>query len=72
MGPSHNDIGGQPDCSRAPFPCINGVYGYLGYPTAWFMDRLQGDSYAHGAFVNSTGEMFSQITNWGNVASNIQ
>jgi hypothetical protein len=72
VGPSHNDIGGQPDCSRAPVPCINGVYGYLGYPTAWFMDRLQGDTYAHGAFVNSTGEIFSEITNWENVASNIQ
>ena len=70
-GPSHNDLGGQPDCSQAPFPCINGVYGYLGYPTAWFMDRLQGDAYAHGAFVNPTGEMFSETTNWEHVASNI-
>jgi hypothetical protein len=49
----------------------NNVYGYLGYPTAWFMDRLQGDTYAHGAFVNSTGEMFSETTNWQYVASNI-
>ena len=71
IGPTHNDLGGQPDCSQAPFPCINGVYGYLGYPTAWFMDRLQGDTYAHGAFVNPTGEMFSETTNWEYVASNI-
>jgi len=71
IGPSHNDVAGQPDCSQAPFPCINGVYGYLGYPTAWFMDRLQGDTYAHGAFVNSTGEIFSETTNWQYVASNI-
>ena len=71
IGPSHNDITGQPDCSHAQFPCINGVYGYLGYPTAWFMDQLQGDAYAHGAFVNGTGEMFSETTNWQLVASNI-
>ena len=71
IGPSHNDLGGQPSCAQAPVPCVNGVYGYLGYPTAWFMDRLQGDGYAHGAFVNSTGEMFSETTNWEYVASNI-
>jgi hypothetical protein len=71
IGPAHNDITGQPDCSHAQFPCINGVYGYLGYPTAWFMDQLQGDTYAHGAFVNGTGEMFSETTNWQYVASNI-
>jgi hypothetical protein len=71
IGPTHNDITGQPDCSHAQFPCINGVYGYLGYPTAWFMDQLQGDTYAHGAFVNGTGEMFSETTNWEFVASNI-
>ncbi len=70
IGPSHNDVGGQPDCSKAPFPCTSGVYGYLGYPTAWLMDRLQNDSYAHGAFVNATGEMFSETTNWQYVASN--
>ena len=71
IGPNHNDVQGQPDCSHAAFPCVNGVYGYLGYPTAWFMDRLQGDTYAHGAFVNSTGEMFSETTNWAYVASDV-
>ena len=71
IGPGHADISGQPDCSHAQFPCINGVYGYLGYPTAWFMDQLQGDTYAHGAFVNGTGEMFSETQNWEYVASNI-
>ena len=71
LGPSHSDITGQPDCSHAQFPCINGVYGYLGYPTAWFMDQLQGDAFAHGAFVNGTGEMFTESTNWELVASNI-
>ncbi len=71
IGPSHNDISGQPDCSQAALPCVNGVYGYLGYPTAWFMYQLQGDNYAHGAFVNGSGELFSQTTNWEYVASNI-
>jgi len=71
IGPSHNDIQGQPGCTITIFGCINGVYGYLGYPTAWFMDRLQGDAFAHGAFVKNTGEMFSQTKNWVFVASNI-
>ena len=69
--PNHNDITGQPDCLTAVPPCVNGVYGYLGYPTAWLMDRLQGDTYAHGAFVNGTGEIFSETRNWEYVASNI-
>lgn len=71
LGPSHNDIQGHPDCAGVPLGCVNGVYGYLGYPTAWFMDQLQGDSFAHGAFVSGTGEMFSETTNWQLVASNI-
>jgi hypothetical protein len=71
MGPTHNDITGQPDCHHAQPPCLFGVYGYLGYPTAWMMDRLQGNAAAHAAFVNSTCEMFSQLTNWDHVASNI-
>jgi hypothetical protein len=71
IGPNHNDVTGQPDCQTAVAPCVNGVFGYLGYPTAWFMDRLQGDGYAHGAFVSGTGEIFSQTGNWEFVASNI-
>lgn len=72
LGGRHNDIAGQPDCPKDQIGCANGVYGYLGYPTAWFMDRLQGDVYAHGAFVSGTGEMFSETTNWEFVASNIR
>jgi hypothetical protein len=71
IGPSHADVQGHPGCATAPFGCINGVYGYLGYPTAWFMDRLQGDAFAHGAFVMNTGEMFSETKNWEFVDSNI-
>lgn len=71
LGPNHNDVQGQPDCSHASIPCINGVYGYLGYPTAWFMFQLQGDPVARGAFANGTGEMFSETTNWELVASTV-
>lgn len=70
-GPNHNDVQGQPDCAAASWPCTNGVYGYLGYPTAWLMDRLQGDTYAHGAFIDGTGELFHETVNWSNQESNI-
>jgi hypothetical protein len=71
IGPSHNDIQGQPNCTPAIIGCINGVYGYLGYPTAWMMFQLQADSYAHGAFVTGTGEIFTETKNWEFVASTI-
>jgi hypothetical protein len=71
-GPAHNDVQGQPGCATVPVGCVNGVYGYLGYPTAWFMDRLQGDALAHTAFMNGNGEMFSEAANWELVSSNIQ
>jgi hypothetical protein len=74
-GPAHDDVQGWPDCASArppidpPSSCVNGVYGYLGYPTAWMMDRLQDDGYAHQAFVSGTGEMFHETTNWTNQTS---
>jgi hypothetical protein len=77
IGPSHNDISGQPDCAAASgSACVVGVYGYLGYPTAWLMYQLQGDGYARGAFVQETGEIFQgpappAFANWDYVASNI-
>jgi hypothetical protein len=77
IGPDHLDLIGQPDCStdRAPmlaqFMCRNGVYGYLGYPTAWMMAQLQGDTYAAGAFAKGSGEIFSETTNWEYVESDI-
>jgi hypothetical protein len=70
-GPTHNDVTGQPDCAAAQPPCLIGVFGYLGYPTAWMMYQLQADAFAHGAFVSGTGEMFSQTVNWEQVESNI-
>lgn len=70
-GPNHNDIQGQPDCAKASIPCTNGVYGYLGYPTAWFMAQLKGDSAARAAFVSNSGEFFKETTNWSNQNSSI-
>jgi hypothetical protein len=71
-GPNHNDVTGQPSCQQSKWPCANGVYGYLGYPTAWMMVQLQSDLYAGGAFTDVTGEIFSNTTNWEYVASNLR
>jgi hypothetical protein len=73
IGPSHNDITGQPGCDTAAAqPCVVGVTGYLGYPTAWMADRLGVDSSAHAAFVTGTGEIFLQTSHWSFVRSNVQ
>lgn len=70
IGPNHNDIQGQPGCPPNDLGCVNGVQGFLGVLTAWNMDTLQGDEYAHGAFVSGTGSMFG-LPAWINQASNI-
>ncbi len=71
IGPTHCDVQGVPNCTASTVPCFLGVYGYLGYPTAWMMFQLQGDSLAQGAFVSGSGEMFSETKNWQLVASNV-
>ncbi|QBS40293.1 alpha/beta hydrolase [Nocardia sp. CS682] len=63
-GPDHNDVQGQPDCATASDPCTNGVYGYLGYPTAWLMAQLRGDAAARDAFRTGSGEFFAPSPNW--------
>lgn len=71
LGTWHNDISGNPGCldPGAGVPCFNGVYGYLGYPTAWMMDRLQDDPFARGAFISDgSGEIFRN-EHWDNVAA---
>ncbi|MET9489595.1 hypothetical protein [Nocardia sp. NPDC006630] len=68
---NHNDVQGQPDCAAASFPCVRGVYSYLGYPTAWLLDQLTGDARAHSVFVSGTGELFDQNASWSNPISNI-
>ncbi|QLY32698.1 hypothetical protein H0264_10980 [Nocardia huaxiensis] len=65
---SHNDIQGQPGCTT--FGCNHGVDGYLGYLTAWFMDRLRGDAQAHRVFVSETGELLHNA-HWTGQQTNI-
>jgi hypothetical protein len=74
IGLDHLDLLGQPDCPTDwldKLACTSGVYGYLGYPTAWMMAHLQDDTYAAGAFVKGSGEIFSETANWEYVESNI-
>lgn len=71
IGTTHNDVQGSPTCTGATVPCLLGVYGYLGYPTAWMRFQLLNDNYARGAFVNGTGEIFSETKNWQHVASTV-
>lgn len=68
VGAQHNDIQGQPDCTN--FSCTEGVYRYLGYLTAWFMDRLRGDPDARAAFLAATGELLHN-PHWSDQASTI-
>ncbi|KAA8884863.1 alpha/beta hydrolase [Nocardia colli] len=67
-GPNHNDVQGQPDCAGASVPCTTGVYGYLGYPTAWLMAQLRGDTAAQDAF-RPGGEFSTPSPNWSNQVS---
>ncbi|MEU4595829.1 hypothetical protein [Nocardia sp. NPDC023988] len=68
VGAHHNDVQGQPDCTN--FGCTEGVHRYLGYLTAWFMDRLRGDQVARGAFLAGTGELLHN-PHWSDQASTI-
>ncbi|MFI6168376.1 hypothetical protein ACIBCN_16460 [Nocardia sp. NPDC051052] len=67
-GPNHNDVQGQPDCAAASVPCVTGVYGYLGYPTAWLMAQLRGDATAADIF-RAGGEFCTPTPNWHNQIS---
>ncbi|MET7769387.1 hypothetical protein [Nocardia sp. NPDC005366] len=68
VGAQHNDIQGQPECTN--YSCTEGVDRYLGYLTAWFMDRLRGDSTARQAFLAETGELLRN-PHWSEQASTI-
>ncbi|MBF6173892.1 poly(ethylene terephthalate) hydrolase family protein [Nocardia blacklockiae] len=63
---NHNDPQGQPDCARASVPCTTGVYGFLGYPTAWLVAQLWGAEPARGAFAPGAGEFYQPNPNWAN------
>lgn len=63
----HSDIFGSPTCSV----CVIGSYGYLGYPTAWFMWKLQGASDVQAAFKASGGEFVQANAGWNFNQSNV-
>jgi hypothetical protein len=74
IGANHGDVMGQPGCpatSSPGSPCANGVYGYLGYPTAWLAAMLQHDATALSAFHSPTGEALVETTNWQNQISGL-
>ncbi len=63
---NHNDPQGAPDCAHASAPCSTGVYGYLGYPTAWLVAQLWGCDHARRAFEPGSGEFYRPNPNWAN------
>lgn len=65
----HDDIMGNPGCVNSN--CTTGVYGYLGYPTAWFMWKLQGASDGPAAFSSSNGEFMLQTPDWAVNLTNV-
>jgi hypothetical protein len=67
-GGAHDDITGDPTCVLL---CSNGVYGYLGYPTAWLMWQLQGAADGPDAFRQPDGEIFRETVNWQGMISNV-
>lgn len=71
VGVGHSDVMGQPACSGGDPDCITGVWGFLGYPTAWLMDQLQGDAAAHAAFTAPDGEFMRATGHWRNQHSDI-
>ncbi|MFE3190100.1 hypothetical protein ACFXHA_13900 [Nocardia sp. NPDC059240] len=70
VGPNHNDVQGEPDCATASWPCTSGVFGYLGYPTAWLAARLLGREDARLAFA-AGGEFTTPNPLWTNQADDI-
>jgi hypothetical protein len=59
----HDDIQGSPDCGSIA-SCSVGIYSYLGYPTAWFMWKLQGATDVQGAFKAPGGEFVRSHPAW--------
>lgn len=71
VGPNHNDIQGQPGCLPGIDLCADGVYGYLGYPTAWFAAQLLGREDARRAFTTGSGEFYAPNPHWINQIGSI-
>jgi hypothetical protein len=70
-GTNHNDVEGNPTCPSGVGLCNNGVDAYLGYPTAWLMWQLQGAADGQQAFKASSGEIYTETTNWQSILSNV-
>ena len=70
---SHTEIEGDPDCPPGglPLSCNVGVYPLLGYPTAWFMWKLQGANEGAAAF-RQDGELAHAALNWIGFVSNVR
>lgn len=70
---SHTEIEGSPDCAPDGLPgsCNIGVYPLLGYPTAWFMWKLQDAPDGPAAF-RADGELSHAAPNWLGFVSNIR
>jgi len=68
----HTEIEGSPDCASGGIPasCNLGVYPLLGYPTAWFMWKLQGADDGRAAFADD-GELATDAPGWLGVLSNV-
>jgi hypothetical protein len=67
----HADIqnGDRPDCAR--LGCVQGMYPYLGYSTAWLMWRLQASNDVALAF-RARGEFLRRGSSWSRSTSNIR
>ena len=66
----HDDVMGDPEC-RNDSTCITGAFGYLGYPTAWFMWHLRHDDAARAAFDRYDGEWLADDEDWNRRRSNV-
>ena len=65
----HDDVMGSPQCKGN---CITGVYGYLGYSTAWFAWHLKGDSTLRSVFTEDSGEFLESDPDWKLNRTNIR
>lgn len=61
----HDDVMGAPSCSNVSSGrCVTGVYGYLGYPTQWFLWNLAGEDLGPTAFHSTEGEFVGNDADW--------
>lgn len=65
----HSEIMGKPQCGAG---CITGVYGYLGYSTAWFLWQLKGDTQLRSVFMTDVGEFVQPDRDWKLQLTNIR